>query len=68
MEHSLEVEKILDKLGNKYEALVRMSIVAKRLADEGTVPSSDKVTMVALRQFAEDPVPAATTDPDPKQK
>jgi len=51
MEHSLEVEKVLDKLGNKYEALVRMSIVAKNLADEGTVAPNDKVTMVALEQF-----------------
>lgn len=67
MEHSLEVEKILDKLGNKYEALVRMSIIAKRLADEGTVPSSEKVTMAALRQFAENPEPSAA-EPDPKKK
>lgn len=51
MEHSLEVERILDKLGNKYEALVRMSIKAKQLADDGTVPANEKVTMVALQQF-----------------
>jgi hypothetical protein len=51
MEHSLEVEKILDKLGNKYEALVRMSIIAKRLTDEGTVPSNEKVTMAAVQEY-----------------
>ncbi len=67
MEHSLEVEKILDKLGNKYEALVRMSIVAKRLADEGTVPSSEKVTMAALRQYAQNPEPNAA-DTETKKK
>jgi hypothetical protein len=67
MEHSLEVEKILDKLGNKYEALVRMSIVAKRLADEGTVPSSDKVTMAALHQYV-DTLDQPAADPETKKK
>jgi DNA-directed RNA polymerase subunit K/omega len=54
LSHNLTFEKIMDKLGNKYEALVRMSIIAKRLADgEGPVPvaQNEKVTLVAMDQY-----------------
>lgn len=72
MPHNLLVEKIMDKLGNKYEALVRMSIIAKKLADgEGqaqTAPS-DKVTIAALEQYVKDSsiTPAGAPADEPKK-
>ncbi len=57
MLHNLEFEKIMDKLGSKYEAVVRMSIIAKRLADGETpevLKPNEKVTTAALRLYLQD--------------
>jgi DNA-directed RNA polymerase subunit K/omega len=54
--HNLEIEKALDKLGNKYEAVVKMSLRANEISDEGYpegTPSSVKVTQLALMEFME---------------
>ena len=52
--HSLEFEKIMDKLGSKYEAVVRMSIKANQIAD-GNIqvehPANEKVTTTALKLY-----------------
>jgi len=57
MEHSLLIEKTLDKMGNKYEALVRMSIVARKLTDGQNSeqnPANDKITTAAVSQYLKD--------------
>ena len=52
--HSLDVEKIMDKLGSKYEAVVRMSIKANQIAD-GDVQvereANEKVTTTAMKLY-----------------
>ena len=54
---NLGLEKILEKIGSKYEAVVRMSIVANKICDgEITVdrPTSEKVTTTAMHQYVDD--------------
>ncbi|NTV52980.1 MAG: hypothetical protein HGA76_08225 [Candidatus Firestonebacteria bacterium] len=50
----LGLEKILEKIGSKYEAVVRMSIVANKICD-GEIqvdrPTSEKVTTAAMAQY-----------------
>jgi DNA-directed RNA polymerase subunit K/omega len=68
--HNLLVEKIMDKLGNKYEALVRMSIIARRLTDgNGPVQMgpNDKVTLVAMDEFLKAHDPSRQTPPAGKK-
>jgi DNA-directed RNA polymerase subunit K/omega len=51
---NLGLEKILEKIGSKYEAVVRMSIAANKIAD-GDIqlerPSAEKVTTSAMAQY-----------------
>jgi DNA-directed RNA polymerase subunit K/omega len=57
MIHNLDFEKIMDRLGSKYEAVVRMSIIAKRLAENpppDTILPDEKVTTAALRLYLHD--------------
>lgn len=51
--HNLEVEKIMDRLGSKYEVVVRISSIAKKMADGESeeVPSNKKVTIEALKSY-----------------
>ncbi len=53
MQH-LKFEKIIDKLGSKYEAVVRMSVKARRIAD-GEIPedgtAADKVSSLAMNEY-----------------
>jgi DNA-directed RNA polymerase subunit K/omega len=55
--HHLDFEKVIDKLGSKYEAVVRMTAIAKKLAD-GEAPmageTSKKVTSSALHQYLQE--------------
>lgn len=52
--HHLDFEKIIDKLGSKYEAVVRMSVKARKFT-EGDVPldgtAKDKVSSMALNEY-----------------
>lgn len=52
--HHLNFEKIVDKLGSKYEAVVRMSIKARQLADNDVAVEPEheiKVTTKALNDY-----------------
>ena len=53
----LGLEKILEKIGSKYEAVVRMSIVANKISD-GEIqlerPAAEKVTTTAMAQYVRD--------------
>ncbi|MEW6517755.1 MAG: DNA-directed RNA polymerase subunit omega [candidate division FCPU426 bacterium] len=52
--HHLDFEKIVDKLGSKYEAVTRMSVLARQLADAAItsdLPSNRKVTSQALHEY-----------------
>lgn len=54
--HSLDLEKIVDKLGSKYEAVLRMSVIARRLANDGVNEENTggkKITRVALNEYIE---------------
>jgi DNA-directed RNA polymerase subunit K/omega len=63
---NLGLEKILEKIGSKYEAVVRMSIAANKISDgEITLerPTSEKVTTSAMDRYvaeANAAKPAAT--------
>ena len=55
--HSLNFEKIIDKIGSKYEAVVRMSVKARRIADAGMLEdgaTNDKVGSMALNEYLRD--------------
>jgi DNA-directed RNA polymerase subunit K/omega len=52
--HHLDFEKIVDKLGSKYEAVTRMSVLARQLADAAItsdLPTNRKVTSQALHEY-----------------
>ncbi|MCK5218811.1 DNA-directed RNA polymerase subunit omega [bacterium] len=52
--HHLDFEKIVDRIGSKYEAVARMSIKARRIAD-GEMPeantTNDKVSSMAMNEY-----------------
>lgn len=55
--HHLDFEKIIDKLGSKYEAVIRMSAIARKMADEGITEentSGKKITSTALNQYLDE--------------
>jgi|GEM_PF-4792317 len=56
--HHLDFEKIIDKLGSKYEAVIRMSAIAKKIADgEAQAAVTDtrkKITSQALHQYLQE--------------
>lgn len=55
--HHLEFEKIIDKLGSKYEAVVRMSVFARKIADHdlgADLPPNHKVTNAALNEYMQE--------------
>ena len=51
--HHLDFEKIVDKIGSKYEAVARMSIKARRIADDEMLEAntSDKVSTMAMNEY-----------------
>jgi DNA-directed RNA polymerase subunit K/omega len=54
---SMEFEKIIDKIGNLYEAVVRMSVYAKKIANgegEQELAPNDKVTVKSLEKYIEE--------------
>jgi DNA-directed RNA polymerase subunit K/omega len=55
--HNLDLEKILEKIGSKYEAVVRMSITANKISD-GEIQvereSNEKVTTAAMKHYVAD--------------
>ncbi|MCD4813714.1 DNA-directed RNA polymerase subunit omega [bacterium] len=54
--NTLDLEKIVDKVGSKYEAVLRMSVIARRLANDGVNEENtggDKITRVALNEYIE---------------
>jgi DNA-directed RNA polymerase subunit K/omega len=65
--HSLEFEKIMDKLGSKYEAVVRMAITANKVADGDLSPerpANEKVTTTALKYYLAEQKAAGTDAPE----
>lgn len=57
MKHKLEFEKVIDKLGSKYETVIRIAAIAKKIADSDVtehVNTHEKVTTEALRLFLQD--------------
>ncbi|MCK5242871.1 hypothetical protein KAR34_10495 [bacterium] len=55
--HHLDFEKIIDKLGSRYEAVIRMSVIARKMADEGITEENTggkKITSAALNQYLEE--------------
>jgi DNA-directed RNA polymerase subunit K/omega len=54
--HHLDFEKIVDKLGSKYEAVIRMSVKARKISDAGLPEGSGnaKVTSLALAEYLKD--------------
>ena len=58
----LELEKILDKIGSKYEAVVRMSIAANKISD-GEIQvereANEKVTTAAVKRYVNEMTPDA---------
>jgi len=52
--HHMDFEKIIDKLGSKYEAVVRMSVIARKMAEDGITEENTggkKITSVALYDY-----------------
>ena len=52
--HHLNFEKVVDKIKSKYEAVVRMSVKAREIADSGMAVTPDhelKVTTMALNEY-----------------
>ncbi len=65
--HHLDFEKIVDKMGSKYEAVIRMSVIARKMADEGVSEETTggvKLTSAALREFLQQTnlLPKASTE------
>ncbi len=55
--HSLNFEKVIDKIGSKYEAVTLMSVIAKKISDgDATVDlaANEKVTTAALRVYLQE--------------
>jgi DNA-directed RNA polymerase subunit K/omega len=55
--HHLDFEKIIDKLGSKYEAVIRMSAIARKMSDDGVTEESTggkKITTAALGQYCDE--------------
>ncbi|MBN1596249.1 hypothetical protein JW933_10015 [candidate division FCPU426 bacterium] len=55
--HHLDFEKIIDKLGSKYEAVIRMSAVARKMVEDGITEENTggkKITSMALQQYLRD--------------
>jgi DNA-directed RNA polymerase subunit K/omega len=56
-EYNLDLEKILEKIGSKYEAVVRMSITANKITDgEMQVEhvANEKVTTTAMKHYVKE--------------
>ena len=52
--HHLNFERIIDKFGSKYEAVIRMSVLARKIADNelgADVPPNRKITNIALDEY-----------------
>lgn len=51
---NLELEKVIDRLGSKYEAVVRMSVIARKISDGEMYEGGDlkkKVTGQAVEEY-----------------
>ncbi len=68
--HHLNFEKIIDKIGSKYEAVVRMSVKARRIAD-GDIPeggtATDKVSSMAMDEYLRENAAASESPMEEKE-